>query len=116
MERLDWILSQENKFLTGHKAGRSDLSYKTLSKEAKTLLVEEVTLLKKVQSNKEQAKIDYRFSLVEKYLTEGHAGHYWVVIAKRRSALGKRSDRDDDKEGGGVMKMGPSSYKRPHKD
>ena len=47
-ERLDWILSWENKFLTGLKAGRNEPSFKPISKEAKTLLVEEVTPLKKV--------------------------------------------------------------------
>ena len=56
--------------------------------------------------------------MVEKFLTEGHAGHYWVAIAKskRRSALGKRSDREDNNEGGGVMQMGSSPYKRHNKD
>ena len=86
-----------------------------MSKEAKTLLVEEVTLLKKVQSNKEQAKTDYRFSLVKKFLTEGHAGHYWIVNAKKRGPLGKRN-REDDNDRGGVMKMSSSLYKRPHHD
>ena len=62
-------------------------------------------------------KVDHKFSLIEKPLAEGHAGNYWVITAKRRSALGKRSDREDDNEGGGVMRqMGSSSYKRLNYD
>ena len=46
MERLEWILSQENTFLIGRKAGRNGPSYQPISEEAKTLLIEEIILLK----------------------------------------------------------------------
>jgi hypothetical protein len=76
-----------------------------------------VTLLKEVLGKPDQIKADNKFSLIEKFLAEGHAGNYWVITAKRRSALGKRSNREDDNEGGGVMRqMGSSSYKRPNYD
>jgi len=80
---------------------------------AKILLEEEVTLLKEVLGKPDQIKADNKFSQVEKFLTEGHAGNYWAITAKKRSALGKRSNREDDNEGGGVMRqIGSSPYKR----
>ena len=69
--------------------------------------------MKEVLGRQEQTKVDNKFHLIEKFLAEGHAGNYWVMTAKKRSALGKRSNREDDNEGGGVMRqMGSSSYKR----
>ena len=90
MERLDWILSLENTFLVGRKAGRNGPAYQPISEEAKTLLIEEIMLLKSLQNNKGQAKTDHKLSLVDKLFTEGHAGHYWIILAKERSLLGKR--------------------------
>ena len=75
-----------------------------------------MTLLKEVLGKPDQIKADNKFSQVEKFLTEGHAGNYWIMTAKRRSALGKRSDREEDNKGGGVMQMGSSPYKRPQHD
>ena len=106
----------ENKFLTGLKAGRNGPSYQHISKEAKALLVEEVKLLREVISNQKQMKVDHKFSQVEKFLAEGHVGNYWIMTAKRRSALGKRTDREDDNDGGGVMQMSSSPFKRLHND
>ena len=81
MERLDWILSLENTFLVDRKAGRNGPSYQPISEEAETLLIEEIMLLKSLQNNRGQAKTDHKLSLVDKLFTEGHAGHYWIILA-----------------------------------
>ena len=90
MERLAWILSLENTFLVGRKEGRKGPTYQPISEEAEALLIEEIMLLKSLQNNKGKANTDYKLSLVDKLFTEGHAGHYWTILAKERKLLGKR--------------------------
>ncbi len=49
MERLDWILSQENKYLIGFKAERKKPSYYSISEEARILLLEEIRKLRELE-------------------------------------------------------------------
>lgn len=49
MERLDWILSQENKYLIGFKVERNKPSYYSISEEARILLLEEIRKLRELE-------------------------------------------------------------------
>ena len=51
---------------------------------------QEVDSLKEVCHQNERTKINRDYNSVRNYLTEGHAGNYWLSIAERMRTSGKR--------------------------
>ena len=51
----------------------------------------EVEFLKEVRPLKEHKELDSNYRAVHNYLTEGHAGHYWLTrVNERKTLTGKR--------------------------
>ncbi len=50
----------------------------------------EVEFLKGACPLKDHKEIDRKYQAVKNYLTEGHAGHYWLTIAERKRVTCKR--------------------------
>ena len=50
----------------------------------------EVEFLKEVCPQKDHAEINRNYYAVKSYLTEGHAGNYWLSTAERLKTTGKR--------------------------
>ena len=73
-----------------YKKGKSKGLYKELSKEGRELLNREIESLNEVYPPKDHKEIDRKYFSVKKYLTEGHAGHYWLSNAERMRVTGKR--------------------------
>ena len=60
---------------------------------------------------KEHKSIDNDYRAVHSYLTEGHAGHYWLTIASERRKLTGKRGREAIQEGNlepMMMRQGPN--------
>ena len=67
--------------------------------------------LKEVRPVKEHKSIDNDYRAVHTYLTEGHAGHYWLTIASERRKLTGKRGREAIQEGNPepmMMRQGPN--------
>jgi len=67
--------------------------------------------LKEVRFLKEHKNIDSDYRAVHNYLTEGHAGHYWLTIAAERKKLTGKRGREAIQEGNSepmMMRQGPN--------
>jgi hypothetical protein len=98
-----------------YKKGKSYGLNKELSAEGRVLMNREVEFLKEVRPLKEHKDVDRDYRVVSNYLTEGHAGHYWLTIAAERKRLtGKRGSESN--QGGNsesiMMDQGPNKRQK----
>ena len=69
--------------------------------------------MKEVRPLKEHKDVDSDYRAVHNYLTEGHAGHYWLTIATERKMLTGKRGRESIQGGNSEsMMMGQGPNKR----
>ena len=73
--------------------------------------------MKEVRPLKEHKNIDSGYRAVHNYLTEGHAGHYWLTIVKERKIMTGKRGRESIQGGSSeTMMMGQGPNKRQKRD